>query len=658
MSKLVIVESPNKIKSIEKYLGKDYKVMASVGHIVYLPSSGVNQFGVDMDTWTPNYKIDPKKKNVVSKLRQASKKVEEVLIATDPDREGEAIADNLVKFLKIDDKYKRIRFNEITEDAVKEAINNPSVVDDLLVDSQIARRILDRIIGYKLSSLMRKKIYNAPTSPSAGRVQSIAMKLTVLREREIETFVPVQFFLGKAVISEDIEAKYHNRENKEHKEWILPDEAELIKKKLVGPLIVEDIKRSIRSESKKTPFKQAILYKRANSALGMSASAIQMAAQKLYEGYGQGGLITYPRTDSTRMSSSFVTKAKQFISTKFGPKYLAEKISGFAGAQDAHEAIRPTSLDLTPDEAKSSFNLENSEYKVYKLVYINTLQSLMKVPRKEIIRYELEVNEVKFRMSSSKVIFDGYYKASGYDKKRELPKYNIGDAIPVLEYLVEQNETQPPVRFNDGSLIEKLDSIGVGRPSTFATTIRTLKNRDYVTKEGNALKATDFAKIVFDKLITTFPKIMDEEYSSKLERRLDDISGNKTGYKELLDEFWEQFSKALTSAADIIEVTKMMNIPAGKKCSLCEEELIVRRNKRDGTKFFGCSAFPKCMHTEPDPSQKKRFFGKKNYSNKKFVKKETTKKATPKKAIVKKSAPKKKGTGKKVAKKNIIIRDN
>ncbi len=616
MKKLVIVESPNKIKSIEKYLGEDYKVMASVGHIVHLPSSGVHRFGVDMETWTPNYQPDPKKKEVIAKLKKAVKEVEIVYIATDPDREGEAIGDNLVDILKLKDKYKRIRYNEITKEAVNAAMEAPSMLDEALVNSQIARRILDRIIGYKLSALMRRKISNTPNSPSAGRVQSIALKLVVLKEREIKAFVPVHYFLGNAIINEDVVAKFYNPKNEDNKEWISAEDVKMYEKDFKGPLVVTDIKTSQKNDNTRTPFKQAVLYKKADSQLGISSQSIQRAAQRLYEGYGDGGLITYPRTDSTRMSASFIVKAKQFITDKYGAEYLAEKITGFAGAQDAHEAIRPTNLNMTPEKAKGIFSLSSNEYRVYKLIYTNTIQSLMKVPRRETLRYELEVNGHNFKMTSSKIIFDGYYKASGYEAAKELPKYTIGDKVDVQEYKVEAHETKPPSRYNEGSLIEKLDSIGVGRPSTFATTINILKTRDYVTKEGKALVATDFAGIIFDKLTAAFPNIMNEEYSSELGTKLDKIAENKMDYKQLLDEFWAEFEKELEEATETLEVTKMLSIPAGKDCPKCGEPLIVRRNKKDNTKFFGCSNFPECVHTESDPNQKRTFFGKKKWTKK------------------------------------------
>lgn len=610
MSKLVIVESPNKIKSIEKYLGEGYKVLASVGHIAYLPSSGEHRFGVDIETWTPNYKVDPKKKSVVSDLKEAAKESEDVLIATDPDREGEAIAENIVDFLSLKDKYKRIRFNEITKDAVITAISNPSKIDQELVNAQIARRILDRIIGYKLSSLMRKKVINAPTNPSAGRVQSIALKLVVEREREIEAFVPVHYSTINADLGNDNIASLYLADNKENKNWVMKDQLEDIKKKLKGSLLVDKINVSTKKDAKLVPLKQAALYKKADSSLGISSKSVQSAAQRLYEGYGDGGLISYPRTDSTRLSATFLKNAQAWVKSKYGDEYLAKDIKGEAGAQDAHEAIRPTNLSLTPEKARAIFSLSSNEYKVYKLIWTHTIQALMTVPLREITRYEFKEGDLEFRISSSRILFDGYYKLIGVPDLKPLPKLSEGEVVKVHDYIIEDHETKPPARYNDGSLIEKLDNIKVGRPSTFATTVNILKERDYVEMEGRALKPTEFAKIVNDKLIDAFPEIINEEYTAGLEEELDLIAEGKHDYKETLDNFWDKFKKELDTATINIDITKMMPIKAGKSCPKCNSDLIIKRNKRDGTKFFGCENFPECSYTESIPGQRKSFFKK------------------------------------------------
>ena len=614
MSKLVIVESPNKIKSIEKYLGKEYKVMASVGHIVRLPNSGEHRFGVDMSTWEPQYKIDTKKKDVVEALKKAAKPATEIFIATDPDREGEAIADNLVTFLHIAKKYKRIRFNEITEGAVKAAIESPTIIDNALVEAQITRRILDRIIGYKLSGLMRQKIQGAPLSPSAGRVQSIALKLIVEREKEIKAFVPVPYTTIEAKINDEVSAFYYSDEGYNgHKEWIDPKMKDGVVSQNKGTIKVVDRKVTIKKSPKVTPFKQAVLYKRADSRLGLSSKSVQRAAQKLYEGYGDGGLITYPRTDSTRLSEGFVKKAKEYIEKKYGKEYVATDIKGTAGSQDAHESIRPTNINLHPAIVDGMDKLTSQEKKVYRLIWNNTIQALMSVPKKEMLRYNLVEGENKYKMTSSKVIFDGYFKAIGYKAEKELPKFDIGEVISVAEYIVEDKETQPPARYNDGSLIEKLDELGVGRPSTFATTVSILVDRAYADKQGKALVPTEFGFVVNKKLQEAFSNIINEEYTAHMEEDLDKISEGNLDYKKLLDKFWKDFQGELQTATLTLEITKVVPTLAGKKCPLCGSELLVKRNKRDGSRFFGCSKFPECKHVESDPNapRKRRWFDKK-----------------------------------------------
>ena len=610
MKNLVIVESPNKIASLEKYLGKDYQVLASVGHIVYLPSTGEHRFGVDMETWSPNYKIDPSKKKVVNGLKAALKDKKEVYIATDPDREGEAIGDNLVNFLKLKN-YHRIRFNEITKNAVLEAIKKPTKIDEKLVNSQIARRILDRIIGYKLSNLMRNKINNSPISPSAGRVQSIALKLVVEREKEIEKFVPIKYVVVDAKINDDVVASLISGNFHGKKEWINPKDILKISKDFKGLLKVVSVKTFKRNDNKKIPLKQSALYKRADSALGMSSRAIQFASQRLYEGYGDGGLISYPRTDSTRLSLTFVSNAKKYISNKFGSEYVATEIKGMPGAQDAHEAIRPTNLNLLPEEAASKFNLSANESKIYKLIYNHTLMSLIKPATREILRYELTEGSNTFRMSSSKVIFEGYLKIVGYEKSKELPKYRENEILQVKDYDIKNLETLPPPRYNDGSLIEKLDDIEVGRPSTFMPTINILKDRMYVDLEGKTLKATNFGKLVFQKLFEAFPEIINEKYTANMEKELDEVAKGNINYKNILEDFWNFFEKDLETATQSLSLTTLSAIPAGKDCEKCSNPLVVRVNKRDRTKFFACSNFPECKHTENDPNQKRKFIWKK-----------------------------------------------
>ena len=635
MKKLIIVESPNKINSLEKYLGINYIVKASVGHIVKLATSGPHGFGVDLKTWIPNYKIDSSKKKFIKEAKQVLKKVDDVYIATDPDREGEAIGDNIVNFLDIKNNYKRIRFNEITKKAILKAIEQPTKLDENLVNSQIARRILDRIIGFKLSKIMQLKVKNSPKTASAGRVQSIALKLVREREKLIQDFIPTKYKIVNVLVDlptkKNLKIPFSLKDNEfDDKTWILPKKYEKIEakfsKQIPEWLIVKNIKITNRKEKKVTPLKQSTLYKKGNSKFGMSAKAIQNAAQRLYEGYGQGGVISYPRTDSTRFSNTFLNIAKTYILKNYGKEYLLEKVKGKAGDQDAHEAIRPTFLSLTPSKAKEKFSLNSSEFNVYKLIWNHTMQCLIKAPIKEISRYEFSIFDKKleliyknwtFKLSYSKVIFDGYYKAIGYDAtKKDFFKFEKDEKLKIKKIVNEDKETLPPSRYNDGSLIEKLDKIKVGRPSTFATIVSILKQRFYVELENKAMKITNFGQIIYDKLINGFPKFMDEKYTAKLEEELNEIAKGKKDYKKMLSLFWKDFEKLVDEQLKNTQVTIIPLEKSEKKCPKCGSNLVVRTNKKSGNKFLGCPKFPKCKHAEPDPNFvqkfKSKFFIKKN----------------------------------------------
>lgn len=612
MNKLVIVESPNKIESIKKYLGAGYEVMASKGHIAEIPDLGKYKFGFEIGEWVPKYAITDDHKTIVSELKIAAKKADEVLVATDPDREGEAIAQNLVEFLGIENKYKRIRFNEITKDALNEAINHPTMVDQDLYKAQITRAMLDKFVGYKLSQWLKSKIKNSTTKISGGRVQSVALLLIVEREREIRAFVPVEYFTVGAKIQEDVIAELNNGNYEGNKTWVDPKEIENIRKQLKGALKVTDVSTSKRSGAKLTPLKLSALFKKADSTLGLSSASTQRAAQSLYEGYGDGGLISYPRTDSTRLSDVFVKKAQSYIVDKFGDNYVAADVKGSAGAQDAHEALRPTDITLTPAMAKSKFKLGTAEAKVYELIYNHTLQCLMKVPEREVLAYELSEGDLSYRLSASKVVFDGYLKVTGYEKAKELPVYKVGEVITVADYLVEQKATTPPARYNDGSLIETMEELGIGRPSTYKSVID--KMRSQFVEADKAMKPLPVSEIIVEKIEEGFKHFINVKFTAQMESELDIIAEDKLDYKRFLDETWEEFNSTVTSATQEISLTQMAHIPAGKPCPKCGSDLIIRRNKKTGQTFFACPTFPKCDHMEPDPNAKKVF-------KKKFFKK-------------------------------------
>ncbi|WP_084273314.1 type I DNA topoisomerase [Mycoplasmopsis iners] len=640
MSKLVIVESPNKVQTIQKYLGSDYEVMASVGHIMKLSTTGEMGLGINLQTWEPKYVIDPAKKDVVSKLKKAAKGAELIYIATDPDREGESIGENLVKQLKVENKYKRVRYNEITKEAILQAFSNPKLIDEALVSAQKARRMLDRIIGFRLSKLMKQKLSNSPTNPSAGRVQSIALKLIVDREKEIEKFIPQEYNKVEAVINDNLRASiYFEKHNSDQKDWVFLDELDYVKGELVKEpqkqLIVKDIKVSERKVASVTPLKQSVLYKKSP----FSATTTQSVAQKLYEGFGDGGLISYPRTDSTRLSLSFIEEARKYIKNKYGENYILEEIKGVAGDQDAHEAIRPTNIHLTPNEAKQKYQLSDNEYKIYKLIYEHTLRALIKAPIRSSKSYTLEKNELLFKLTTSKVIFDGYYiiKDENDNEHSDLnqdPNFEIGQSVTVKEFNITNHFTLPPARYSEGSLIEALDNIKVGRPSTFASTVKIVLDREYAINQNGSLHPTEFGKTVLNKLIEGFPKIINEGYTAEVEEQLDLIAEDKIGIKLVMDSFYEKFTESFISAEENLERTTFTTVIEGDKCPNDGGQLVLKSGKFG--KFIGCENYPNCTFTknqtadEPCPKDGGelvlkngkfgQFYACSNYPNCKYIK--------------------------------------
>ncbi|QSF13430.1 type I DNA topoisomerase [Mycoplasma sp. Mirounga ES2805-ORL] len=607
MYKLVIVESPNKVETIKKYLGEGYEVAASVGHITKLATSGDMGLGIDFENWEPNYILDPKKRDVVKKLKDLVKNADEVLIATDPDREGEAIGEHLVKKLKIEKKYKRIKYNEITKDAILKAVAKPGLLDQALIDAQKARRMLDRIIGFRLSKLMKQKLSNSPTNPSAGRVQSIALKLIVDREKEIEAFVPVGYNKLEAVINNNISANiyFENHEGGE-KDWIYLNELDNVKEQLTleptNILKVIDINQVTRRMKSMTPLKQSVLYKKSP----FTSRATQSAAQHLYEGYGEGGLISYPRTDSTRLSQTFINNAKKYVENKFGKEYVLEEIKGIAGDQDAHEAIRPTDISLTPDMAKAQFDLNNYDYQIYKLIYEHTLQCLISPPIRTSKSYTLVKNELVFKFNASKIDFDGYYVIKDDKEEKVDPNWQEGQEINVVEYLITDHETKPPARYTEGSLIEALDLIKVGRPSTFASTVKIVLDREYAENIDKTLKPTEFGRLVLEKLLNGFPDIINEGYTAEVEEELDLIAENKTSVQPVMSSFYSKFTKSYDDATVTLQRTIIEPEVIDEKCPEDNGDLVVKKN-RFGTKFIGCSNFPNCRFTRSIPGQKKSF---------------------------------------------------
>ncbi|WP_330463617.1 type I DNA topoisomerase [Metamycoplasma gateae] len=611
--KIMIVESPNKVNTIQKIVGDNIKVIASVGHILKLSTSGLNNLGIDFDNWEPKMIPDPLKKTIITELKKSTKSANEVLIATDPDREGEAIANNLITLLKLEKKYKRIKYNEITDEAIKLAIENPLQIDSNLVNAQKSRRMLDRIIGFRLSQLMKQKVKNAPTNPSAGRVQSIALKLVCDKEKEIENFVPILYSKINASLDNQLSASLYIKENKEFDDntWISNQKAQEIYDELLNSnqqLIVDDITISKRKESAYTPFKQSILYKEAK----YNSKVVQASAQKLFE----AGLISYPRTDSTRLSEAFIIKAKKYIEDNFGKKYVAKEIKGFSGQQDAHEAIRPTNINLTPSLAIEKHKLNEVDSYIYKIIYDKTIMSLMTSPEKQIYRFNLVNGNNNFRMSFSQVLFDGYYAYSGKEDLINIPNLKVGDKLKVNEFIKEDKQTLPPARYNEGSLIKKLDDIKVGRPSTFASTISVIKQRLFVELTDGYLIPTEFGKVVLDKLLTSFPKTINEEYTAKIEGKLDLISEGKEDYKTLMQKFWDSFNERYDDIKDSINITVLENNKLNENCPQCNAQLVYRYTKIKKQKFIGCSAFPSCRYIRNIEDNTKKFFRRRKTSSK------------------------------------------
>ncbi|MBU4693072.1 type I DNA topoisomerase [Mycoplasma sp. CSL7491-lung] len=599
MKNLVIVESPNKVNTIKKYLGDDYEVIASVGHFLKMKTSGEYGLGIDFENWEPSYSLERGKSKLVSGIKSALKEAKHVYIATDPDREGEAIGSHIVEYFKIKpEMYSRIKYNEITKDAILKSFEKASVLDEGLVDAQKSRRMLDRIIGFRVSQLIRKKFKNSPGTPTAGRVQSIALKLVVDREKEINAFIPEQYYkLNAKLVNNDVLAMYFNSENiSERREWIETKDIDKIKKDFENidlKLEVINIAKSQRKVGALTPFKQATLYKKSP----LSSSSTQSAAQNLYEGYGDGGLISYPRTDSSRMSQTFVNEAHKFIAKKWGKDYIAEEIKGFSGDQDAHEAIRPTDLELTPELAKSKYpEMSESELKVYKLIYENTLMALIKQPIRESKQYTYKTKEYMFKNTYSKIIFDGYYIVTNKELEQNDPNYQLNQIVAVEQFNFEEHETKPAPRYNDGTLIEKLDEIKVGRPSTFASTIKIIKDRAYVNMQGKQLVPTEFGIKVSDSLINAFPDIFNELYTASVEEQLDKIADNELEKNNLMEAFWNKFQVALEQATDKMSVVQFELIELDENCPQCGNKLLIRNNKK-GQKFIGCSNFPNCKYT-------------------------------------------------------------
>lgn len=603
MSKnLVIVESPSKSKTIEKYLGNDYKVVASQGHIRDLATTGHLGLGVDIENgFKPNYIPLKGKKKIITELKKCVKDASHVILATDPDREGEAISWHLKEALNIKDKdYDRVLFHEITKDKVLDAIKHPTKIDDNLVKSQETRRILDRIIGFRLSKLLQSKI----KAKSAGRVQSVALKLIVDREREIEAFVPEEYFTITAII-EDTEAnlfKYKDEDIKLHNE----KEANKVLESLGDDYNLSSIEKKKRKKASRAPFITSTLQQEASTKLGFTAKKTMSIAQKLYEGIDLGdetvGLITYMRTDSIRLSDEFVGSAFHYIEENFGKKYIGytKHTKKTDNVQDAHEGIRPTSILREPLKVKQY--LSNDEFKLYSLIYKRALASLMADAIMDQTTLIFNNNDYKFKATGSILNFDGYLKVySDYEKNEDkiIPELIEGKDYKASDILYEQHFTKPPARYTEAKLIKEMEDLGIGRPSTYAKTIDTIKERGYVKVEDKKFVPTEIGIETTDKLQEFFSDIINVEYTKNMEEELDKIADGNLVWNEVLKEFYDVFEPRVKKAFSDME--KKEAEETGEMCPECGSPL-VKRTGRYG-EFVACSNYPECKYIKKSEKQ-------------------------------------------------------
>ena len=587
--KIVIVESPSKSKTIEKYLGSDYIVTSSKGHVRDLATSGKEGLGVDVENqFLPKYVINKDKKDVVKELKQLVKESDEVYLATDPDREGEAISWHLAQVLNVDmDKENRVVFNEVTKDAVINALQHPRKIDQNLVKSQETRRVLDRIIGFKLSKLLQKKI----KSKSAGRVQSVALRLIVEKEREIEAFVPQEYWKIKAEFEKD-EIEFTG------------ELANQIYESLNKEFEVANVKKTTKKRESKLPFITSTLQQEASSKLGYKAKKTMSIAQKLYEGVALEdetvGLITYMRTDSTRLSDVFVKSAYEYIEEKYGKDYVGKvKVSKKTeNVQDAHEGIRPTSALRTPESVKKF--LKPDEYKLYSLIYARAMASLMAPAKFDATSVSLMNNGYEFKVTGSVMKFDGYLRIYGeYEKQNNelLPELKEKEMLESKKVEKTQHFTKPPARYSEAKLIKEMEELGIGRPSTYAMIIDTIQTRGYVELVDKAFKPTETGILTSDRLTQYFNDIINVEYTAKMEHELDEIAEGEDDYVSALQSFMDVFQPLLDDAYDKMEVVAPKK--TGEKCPECGHDLVERRG-RYGL-FVACENYPECKYIKKDP---------------------------------------------------------
>ena len=605
MKNLVIVESPSKSKTIEKYLGKDYKVVSSKGHIRDLSTSGKYGFGVDIENgFKPNYEPIKGKKKVITELKKEAKASDNVFLASDPDREGEAISWHLKDALNLkDDDYQRVVFNEITKDKVLDAFNHPRKIDDNLVKSQETRRILDRIIGFRLSKLMQSKT----GGKSAGRVQSVALKLIVDKEEEINAFKPEEYYTITAYFN-DFDSLLYGYKDK-NIEIKTKKECDDILEKLSKTFKIEDVTKKEKSKKAKAPYTTSTLQQDASNKLNFTGKKTMTIAQKLYEGIDleneTTGLITYMRTDSIRLSDEFIKMTYKYINDNYGKEYIGyvKQTKKTENVQDAHEAIRPTSIFRTPEKVKNF--LTTDEYKLYKMIYYRALASLMIDAKQLQTTIILDNNDYKFKTTGSIITFDGYLKVyKDYEDTSDtiLPDLENYKTDVLISNKIESEEhmTKPPLRYTEAKLIKEMEELGIGRPSTYVKTIDTLKERGYVVVEDKKFVPTEIGIITTHKLQEFFSHIINVEYTANMEKDLDDIAEGDKVWNELLENFWKDFEPSVKEAFSNME--KEAPEETGELCPECGKPLVIRKGRYG--KFTACSNYPECKYIKKEEKEK------------------------------------------------------
>ena len=598
---LVIVESPAKAKTIEKYLGRNYKVVASVGHIRDLKKSTMS---IDFENnYEPQYINIRGKGDLINSLKKEAKNAKKVFLASDPDREGEAISWHLAHILNLDEsEANRVVFNEITKDAVKNAFKEPRTINQDLVDAQQARRVLDRIVGYSISPILWKKVKKGL---SAGRVQSVALKLIIDRENEINNFKPEEYWTIDSTFkkgNKKFQASFYGLDGKKVKLETNDQVKEVLSRIQSDDFNVDQVERKERKRNAPLPYTTSTMQMDAANKLNFRTRKTMMVAQQLYEGVSLGtggaqGLITYMRTDSTRISPIAQTQAADFITDKFGEKYSkhGSRVKNVSGAQDAHEAIRPSNVQLTPDSIAKY--LDKDQLKLYTLVWNRFVASQMTAAIFDTMNVRLGQNGVIFTANGSQVKFDGYMAVyNDSDKNKMLPDMEEGDTVTRTTSNPEQHFTQPPARYSEATLIKTLEENGVGRPSTYAPTIETIQKRYYVKLASKRFEPTELGEIVNKLIVEFFPDIVNVTFTAEMEQKLDDVEIGKEQWQKVIDGFYQPFKLELAKAESQMEKIQIKDEPAGFDCDVCGQPMVIKLGKYG--KFYACSNFPDCRNTK------------------------------------------------------------